>query len=181
MLTLFTVKMKWHFGDISVIKQFCAITQEEINFLSCFLLCWNDDLRMIADGCYTDNDYPNNDIVKYKLKLLVAALNGLYPQGAHILERTSDYDIIQIVLYRLNEITGWRFKDRNGHPATIENYTSEDLSTRTIVSIDEVNTLVKKKYPDDPYIDTDGIVAAAVERERKRLLIQANETLRIKE
>ena len=31
------------------------------------------------------------------------------------------------------------------------------------------------------YVDKDGVVAAAVERERKRLLAQANETWRIKE
>ena len=181
MLTLFTVKMRWRFEDPVIIKQFCAITQAEIDFLSCFLLCWGNDLKMLADGCYVDNDYPNSDIVKYKLKLLVAALNGLYPQGAHILEKTNDYDIIQIVLYRLNDITGWRFKDRLGHSASIESYESEDLSTRTIVSIDEVNALIRKKYSDNLYIDKDGVVAAAVERERKRLLTQANKTWRIKE
>ena len=161
MLTLFTVKMKWRFEDPVIIKQFCAITQTEIDFLSCFLLCWDNDLKMLADGCYIDNDYPNSDIIKYKLKLLVAALNGLYPQGAHILEKTNDYDIIQIVLYRLNDITGWQFKDKFGHPASIESY--------------------EKKYSDNPYVDKDGVVAAAVERERKRLLAQANETWRIKE
>ena len=181
MLTLFTVKMKWRFEDPVITKQFCAITQTEIDFLSCFLLCWDNDLKMLADGCYIDNDYPNSDIVKYKLKLLVAALNGLYPQGAHILEKTNDYDIIQIVLYRLNDITGWRFKDKFGHPASIESYESEDLSTRTIVSIDEINALIQKKYSDNPYVDKDGVVAAAVERERKRLLVQANENWRIKE
>ena len=181
MLTLFTVKMRWHYDDEPTIAKFCVAAQEEADFLSCFLICWGEDLKLLYNGCYVDENYPCHDIIKYKLKLLVAALNGLYPQGAHILEKTNDYDIIQIVLYRLNDITGWRFKDKFGHPASIESYESEDLSTRTIVSIDEINALIQKKYSDNPYIDKDGVVAAAVERERKRLLAQANETWRIKE
>ncbi len=36
MLTLFTVKMKWHFEDPVIIKQFCAITQTEIDFFIVF-------------------------------------------------------------------------------------------------------------------------------------------------
>ena len=181
MLTLFTVKMKWHYNDEPTIAKFCAVTQEEADFLSCFLICQGEDLKLLYNGCYVDENYPCHDIIKYKLKLLVAALNGLYPQGAHILEKTNDYDIIQIVLYRLNDITGWRFKDRFGHPASIESYESEDLSTRTIVSIDEINALIQKKYSDNPYVDKDGVVAAAVERGRKHLLAQANKTWRIKE
>lgn len=117
--------MKWRFEDPVITKQFCAIMQTEIDFLSCFLLCWDNDLKML-------NDYPNSDIVKYKLKLLVAALNGLYP---HILEKANDYDIIQIVLYHLNDITGWRFRTSCKH-----------WSTRTIVSIDEINAFIQKKY-----------------------------------
>ena len=56
-----------------------------------------------------------------------------------------------------------------------------EVSYENIVSIDEINALIQKKYSDNLYVDKDGVVAAAVERERKRLLAQANETWRIKE
>lgn len=175
MLTLFTVKMKWHYDDKPSVAKFCAVTQEEADFLSCFLICWGKDLKLLFNRRYEDEEYPNNDIVKYKLKLLVAALNKLFPQGAHILAHMSDYDIIQVAVYRLNDLTGWKFKNKEGYPASIVNYTTEDLSDRDIVSIEEIEELVRKKHLNNPYIDEDGSVFAAIKREHKRLLHSAKE------
>ena len=176
MLTLFTVKMKWHYNDEPSIAKFCAVAQEEADFLSCFLICWGEDLKMLYNGCYVDENYPCHDIVRYKLKMLVTALNGLFPHDSRcIFEKINDYDVVQIAVRALEDLTGWKFNNKDNCSASIVNYTTEDLSNCYILSMEEIEELIRKKYPKNLYVDEGGLVGAAVERERKRLLTQAKE------
>ena len=169
MLTLFTVKMRWYYNDESTIAKFCAATQEEADFLSCFLICWGEDLKMLYNGCYVDEDYPCHDIVKYKLKMLVAALNGLFPHDAHcIFEKINDYDIVQIVVRALEDLTGWKFKNKNNSLVNIINYTTEDLTNYNIIS--KAKKLIRANHSNNFYIDECNLVAAAIERNRQYML-----------
>ena len=75
--------------------------------------------------------------------MLVAALNGLFPHDACcIFEKINDYDIVQIAVRVLEDLTGWKFNNKDNSLASIINYTTKDLSNYDIIPVDESSLVV---------------------------------------
>ena len=51
MLVMFTAQFEWN-ENIQKTFKFCAVTQEEFDFVSLFLLCYGEDLRELYEGRY---------------------------------------------------------------------------------------------------------------------------------
>ena len=81
--------------------------------------------------------------------------------------------IIKVVDY-FKSITKWDIVDKKtGLTAFLRNYSTKDLSNKAIITEIDVNRIIQKEYPEGAYVDKDGIVQAAVERNRQYMLNKA--------
>lgn len=174
MLVMFTAHFEWDWNMKKTLK-FCAVTQEEFDFVSLFLLCYEDDLRGLYEGRYDGlKDTPNIETIRFKLKILSVALTAFGLQHNEQLDKYEDFELIHLLVDYFKDITNWDIVDKKtGLTAIIKNYSTENLSNKAIITERDVNRIIQKTYPEGAYIDNDGIVNAAVERNRQYMLNKA--------
>ena len=81
MLVMFTAQFEWN-ENVQKTFKFCAVTQEEFDFVSLFLLCYGEDLRELYEGRYDELiDIPN--MFNVKLQLVLPNLNNINPDDAN--------------------------------------------------------------------------------------------------
>ena len=174
MLVMFTAQFEWN-GNVQKTFKFCAVTQEEFDFVSLFLLCYGKDLRELYEGRYDElADIPNIETIHFKLKILSAAFTAFGLQRNEQLDKYEDFELIHLLVDYFKSITKWDIVDKKtGLTASLRNYSTKNLSNKAIITEMDVNRIVQKEYPKGAYIDKDGIVQAAVERNRQYMLNKA--------
>lgn len=174
MLVMFTAQFEWN-ENIQKTFKFCAVTQEEFDFVSLFLLCYGEDLRELYEGRYDElTDIPNIETIHFKLKILSAALTAFGLQRNEQLDKYEDFELIHLLVDYFKSITKWDIVDKKtGLTAFLRNYSTKNLSNKIIITEMDVNCLIQKEYPEGAYVDKDGIVQAAVERNRQYMLNKA--------
>ena len=174
MLVMFTAQFEWN-ENIQKTFKFCAVTQEEFDFVSIFLLCYGKDLRELYEGRYDElTDIPNIETIHFKLKILSAALAAFGLQRNEQLDKYEDFELIHLLVDYFKSITKWDIVDKKtGLTAFLRNYSTKNLSNKIIITEMDVKCLIQKEYPEGAYVDKDGIVQAAVERNRQYMLNKA--------
>ena len=174
MLVMFTAQFEWN-GDIQKTFKFCAVTQEEFDFVSLFLLCYEKDLRELYEGRYDElADILNIETIHFKLKILSAALAAFGLKRNEQLDKYEDFELIHLLIDYFKSITKWDIVDKKtGLTAFLRNYSTKNLSNKAIITEMDVNRIIQKEYPEGAYVDKDGIVQAAVERNRQYMLNKA--------
>ena len=174
MLVMFTAQFEWN-ENVQKTFKFCAVTQEEFDFVSLFLLCYGKDLRELYEGRYDElADIPNIETIHFKLKILSAALTAFGLQRNEQLDKYEDFELIHLLVDYFKSITKWDIVDKKtGLTAFLKNYSTKNLSNKIIITEMDVKCLIQKEYPEGAYVDKDGIVQAAVERNRQYMLNKA--------